>query len=196
MTKIQFSLLGLLGIATAGCSTTDNPLISRPQSAAWNVDARVPAVVRAPAGHVLLGHVIGRGVETFTLQSDPNEPGRSIWMPTGDEGGDLLDDEGNVIGHHERNSWAMRDGGQVAADPIAAVPQPNGLSCVLLQSASHEGGGLMGSAEFVEQLHTVGGPPKALSGGTPGTQFRAEYSADYYFYGAVAPQTRSMASGG
>ena len=196
MRELRILSLACLGIAAAGCSTTDNCLIGQPQSNAWNVDAGVPAVVRAPSGHVLLGHVVGRGVETFTLQADPNEPGRVIWVPTGDEGGDLLDDEGNVIGHHERNSWAMRDGGQVSADPIAAVPQRNGSSWALLQAASHEGGGLMGSAEFVEQLHTVGGPPAALSGGTAGAQFRAEYSADYYFYGSVAPQTRSMHAGG
>lgn len=188
--------LTCLGLATIGCSTTDNPLISRPQSVAWNTDARIPSIIRPPAGHVLLGHAIGRGVETFTLQADPNDPNRSVWVPTRDEGGDLLDDDGNVIGHHESNSWAMRDGGQVAADPIASIPQTNGSSWTLLQAASHEGGGLMGSAEFVQQLHTVGGPPPALARGPLGTQFRAEYSADYYFYGALAPQTRTMSMGG
>jgi hypothetical protein len=193
----QIVSLVLLGVGAAGCSTTDSCVIGSPQSTAWNVDAQIPAAVRAPAGHVLLGHVIGRGVETFTLRPADNDADRLVWRPTKDEGGDLLDEEGNVIGHHEGNSWAIRDGGQVSADPIATVPQPNGSSWVLLQADSHEGGGLMGSAEFVEQLHTVGGPPPAtLSRGAAGTQFRAEYSADYYFYGAVAPQTRSMIVGG
>jgi hypothetical protein len=196
MRGLHIASLALLGFAAAGCSTTDNCLIGRPQSTAWNAQAQVPAVVRAPAGHVLLGHVIGRGVETFTLRPADNDPDRLVWMPTKDEGGDLLDEEGNVIGHHEGNSWAIRDGGQVAADPIATVPQPNGSSWVLFQAVSHEGGGLMGSAEFVEQRHTVGGPPAALSRGAVGTQFRAEYSADYYFFGAVAPQTRVVAMGG
>jgi hypothetical protein len=192
MRMLQGLSVAILGIAAGGCATTDNCLIGKPQSNAWNVDMRVPAIVRAPAGHVLLGHVVGRGIETFTLQADPADPDRSVWVPTRDEGGDLLDDHGNVVGHHESNSWAMRDGGQVAAQPIASVPQPNGPSWVLLQAASHEGGGLMGSAEYVEQLHTVGGPPAALMRGAIGTQFRAEYSADYYFYGGVAPQTQAM----
>lgn len=185
----------LLALAAVGCSTTDNCLLTRPQSNAWNADAKVPAVVRAPAGHVLLGHVVGRGVETFTLQADPNYPDRMVWVASHDEGGDLLDDDGNVVGHHEGNSWAMRDGGQVSADPIAQVPQRNGKPLALYQAASHEGGGLMGSAEYVEQLNPVGGPPMAARG-TIGTEFRAEYSADYYFYGAVASQTRRASMGG
>lgn len=197
MRGLQFLSLTCFGLLAAGCATTDSCLISAPQSNAWNVDARIPAIIRPPGGHVLLGHVIGRGVETFTLQADPNNPSHTAWVPTRDEGGDLLDEDGNVVGHHESNSWAMRDGGQVSADPIATVPQSNGSSWMLLQAASHEGGGLMGSAEFVQQLHIVGGPPIALAHvATVGTQFRAEYSADYYFYGAVAPQTRVISTGG
>lgn len=195
MKTVGFLSCALLALAAAGCSTTDNALITRPQSNAWNVDASVPGIARAPAGHLLLGHVVGRGIETFTLEADPYHPNHIRWVASHDEGGDLLDDEGNVVGHHEGNSWAMRDGGQVSADPIAQVPQRNRKPWALLQAVSHEGGGLMGSAEFVEQLHTVGGPPAAAQG-TLGSQFRAEYSADYYFYGAVASQTRRESMGG
>lgn len=195
MKVAYFLACPLIALGAIGCSTSDSGLITRPQSNAWNADAKVPDVVRAPAGHVLLGHVVGRGVETFTLQPDPYYPDRLIWVASHDEGGDLMDDDGNVVGHHEGNSWAMRDGGQVSADPIAEVPQRNRKPLALLQAASHEGGGLMGSAEYVEQLHTLGGPPAAARG-TVGTPFRAEYSADYYFYGAVASQTRRGAMGG
>ncbi|HEY2584217.1 MAG TPA: DUF3455 domain-containing protein [Tepidisphaeraceae bacterium] len=195
MKLAYLSSCALLALAAIGCSTTDNALITRPQSNAWNTDPKLPAIVRAPDGHVLLGHVVGRGVETFTLQADPNHADRLVWVAGHDEGGDLLDDDGNVVGHHEGNSWAMRDGGQVSADPIAQVPQRNRKPLTLLQAASHEGGGLMGSAEYVQQLNTLGGPPLAARG-TVGTQFRAEYSADYYFYGAVASQTRRASMGG
>ena len=196
MKMLEVLSLACLGLAAVGCSTTDNPLISKPQSTAWNVDARVPSIVRAPAGHVLLGHVVGRGVETFTMQADPYDPDRAYWVPTRDEGGDLMDEDGHVVGHHEGNSWAMRDGGQVSADPVAAVPRRNGTSWVLYQSASHEGGGLMGSARYVQQVHTIGGPPASLVHAAVGTEYRAEYSADYYFYGSIAPQTHQMSMGG
>lgn len=198
MKALQVLSLTCLGLAAAGCSTTDSPVISRPQSVAWNVDSRLPSAVRDPAGHVLLGHVVGRGVETFTLRADPDYPDHAYWAPTRDEGGDLLDEDGNVVGHHEGNSWAMRDGGQVSAEPIATVPQRNGTSWVLYQAASHEGGGLMGSARFVQQVHTVGGPPASAMRTNPaiGSEFRAEYSADYYFYGSVAPQTHRVSMGG
>lgn len=194
MKAVQILACVVLGLVIAGCSTTNDPVISTPQSNAWNVDFRNPSVVRAPDGHVLLGHVVGRGVETYTRQPDPEHPDRLIWVATADEGGDLLDEEGHVIGHHEGNSWAMRDGGQVSAHPIAGVPQHNAKPVELLEAVSHEGGGLMGSAQFVEQVHTVGGPP-AVAHGEAGSQYRAEYSADYYFYGPVASQTRTDAVG-
>lgn len=187
--------LALFGLAAVGCSTTDNPLITRPQSVAWNVNPKIPSAVRPPEGHVLLGHVVGRGVATFTLEADPNDINRNVWVLTGDEGGDLLDEDGHVVGHREANSWAMRDGGQVSAEPIARIPERNRAPITLYQSVSHEGGGLMGSAEFIQQLHNVGGPPVAADRGIAGNQFRAEYSADYYFYGAVAPQTRANRGG-
>ena len=125
----------LLGATCAvGCSTTDNCLLSISQSVAWNVNPAVPAAVRAPAGHVLLGHAIGRGIETFVLQADPADPDRSVWVMVRDEGGDLLDDNGHVIGHHEGNSWTVRSGGQVSGEPVAQVPQHGTVPWVLLQA--------------------------------------------------------------
>ena len=181
----------LLGAAlAAGCSTTDNPLITRPQSVAWNVDAKIPDVVRAPRGHVLLGHVVGRGVATFTVQADPRDPNRRIWVVSDDEGGDLLDDEGSRIGQHQGNTWSLRDGAQITAEPLALVPQGRHLPWALLATTSHSGRDNLSATEFIEQLHTVGGPPAARGRADVGTQVRAEYSADYYFYGPVAAQTR------
>jgi hypothetical protein len=118
-----------------------------------------------------------------------------VWATTNDEGGDLLDDDGHEIGHHERNSWAMRDGGQVSAERISQIPQTNSPPIALFEAVSHEGGGLMGSAEFIEQRHALGGPPIALDSGALGATFRAEYSIDYYFYGSIAPQTRANRGG-
>ncbi|HSU69400.1 MAG TPA: DUF3455 domain-containing protein [Tepidisphaeraceae bacterium] len=186
----------LLLALTFGCSATDNPLITTPQSVASNVNFALPASVRAPEGHVLLGHVTGRGVATFTLQSTTTETGTgNVWVLTGDEGGDLLDENNALVGHHEGNSWAIREGGQVTGEPIQNIYLPGRAPMTLFQAVSHEGGGLTGSAAFIERVHNVGGPPAALRDAAPGTQFRAEYSADYYFYGSVAPQTRANRGG-
>ena len=196
MRRVILAFASCCGLSVlCGCSTTDSYFLTKPQSIAWNVDPSVPQAVRTPPGHVLLGHAIGRGLETFTMQPDPANPARNVWTPTLDEGGDLLDDDGQIIGHHEGTSWAMHDGGQVSADLIALVPQTNRPGIALYQAISHEGGGLMGSAEFIEQRHPVGGPPMALNNSPAGSKFRAEYSIDYYFYGSTAPQTRSNRGG-
>ena len=175
----------ILGAAIAGgCSTTDNPLLSRPQSVAWNTDFAVPSAVRAPAGHLLLGHVVGRGVATYTLQPDPSDPNRNVWALVRDEGGDLLDENGRVVGHHEGNSWAVRDGSRVTAEPTARVPQQYAVPGALYRATAHEGNGLLGGATFIEQLHMIGGPPVTEKPYVAaGSEYRAEYSADYYFYG-------------
>ena len=85
------------------------------------------------------------------MSPDPANPEKNVWTPTLDEGGDLLDEEGQIIGRHEGNSWAMRDGGQVSAGAIALVTQSNRPALALYQAITHEGGGLMGSAQFIEQ---------------------------------------------
>ena len=184
-------LLGSAFLTGCGTSASDNPLISRPQSVAWNVDQKIPDAVRAPHGHVLLGHAIGRGVATFTLQADPNDPNGRRWVVSNDEGGDLLDDDGYRVGRHQGDIWSFRNGTSITAEPVAMVPMMHHMPWALMASTSHSGHDSLGSTEFVEQIHTVGGPPASGTGADIGTQVRAQYSADYYFFGPMAASTRS-----
>lgn len=185
-----FPAVLLFAVISGGCSTTSNGLITRPQSVAWNVDPAIPDAIRAPKGHVLLGHAIGRGIATFTSQASPTDPNRAIWVVTHDEGGDLLDDSGHLVGRRDGNNWAINDGSQLTSQPLAQVPMRRTAPWKLMSTTSHSGDGLLSHSEFIEQLHPVGGPAAAAHNDL-GTQVRAEYSADYYFYGAVAPQTRT-----
>jgi hypothetical protein len=182
--------LFLVSLVAGGCSTTSSGLITRPQSVAWNVDPAIPDAIRAPKGHVLLGHAVGRGVATFTSEVSPTDPNHAIWVVTHDEGGDLLDDWGHRIGHHEGNNWSIEGGSGLTSASIAQVPMRRTAPWKLMATTSHSGNGHLSHAEFIEQLHTFGGPA-ATARNELGTQVRAEYSADYYFYGAVAPQTRT-----
>ena len=178
-----FSALGMAGL---GCSTTDVWPLARPQSVAYNVNPAIPSAVRPPAGHVLLGHAVGKGVETFTLQADPANPDRRIWVATSDEGGDLLDDTGRVIGHHSGNDWSLDDG-TISGDVVGMVPHGNHAPWLLVRTSSHGDRGLA-KAHYVQQIHTRGGPASATRADV-GTQVRAPYTADYYFYGPLATRT-------
>ena len=187
----RLALLTLGAAITAGCSTTDVWPVARSQSVAWNVDPSIPDSVSAPKGHVLLGHVTSRGVATFTLQADSRDPDRVTWVVSNDEGGDLFDEEGHVIGHRSGDTWAGNNGSQLSAQPVAHVHQRGRVPLALYQATGHEGRGLLAEAQFVQRVHTVGGPPAAvLRNADVGTSIRAEYAADYYFYGAIPAQNR------
>ena len=173
----------------AGCSTTDVWPVATYQSVAWNVDPVIPDAVRAPTGHVLLGHLIGRGTATFALQPDPSNDNRLVWVMTEDQGGDLIDEAGKVIAHRDGTHWVGNDGTRVTTEQLAGVKLAGRVPWTLSRATGGQGGGLLGSAEFVQQIHTVGGPPKSAPI-EAGAKVQAQYSADYYFYGAVAAQTR------
>ena len=176
----------LIGAAVAaGCTSSNNPLIGRVPQVAYNVDPSIPKAIRAPQGHLLLGHATGRGVATFTVQSDPRDPDHLVWVPTSDEGGDLLDYWGNVVGHHQGTTLSARNGASLTAQTVAQVPMHGQLPWSLMEATGHEGHGMLSSAEYVEQLHTVGGPPAPAANAGLGSVARAEYSADYYFYGPL-----------
>jgi hypothetical protein len=192
MTQSLCCALFLTGAALVlgGCSTTDGWPLGRNQSVAWNVDPKIPPQARVPQGHRLLGHAIGRGTGVYTLQADPADPDHRMWVQTGDEGGDLFDDLGNGIGHEGGNSWSTNNGNQVTGDAVARVPQHNGTQWALYRASSQQGTGVVGSSDYILQVHTVGGPSKPSPSDQVGAQVRAQYSADYYFYGPLVPQTR------
>lgn len=178
------------GLCVGGCSTTNAWPVAQSQAVAWNVDAAIPPSARVPRGHRLLGYVVGRGTGVYTLQADPTEPDGRTWVQTGDEGGDLFDDVGDPIGHHGNDSWSTNNGNQVSAQPVTTVPQNNGTQWALYRATSNQGHGALGSANYVLQVHTTGGPPHPTDRDPIGTQVRAQYSADYYFYGPLVPATR------
>lgn len=199
--RSSIGLALLAPLFVAGCATTDAWPVATSQSVAWNADPAIPAAVRPPEGHVLLGHLVGRGTATFTLQHDPNDAARQTWVLTDDRGGELTDDDGRVVAHHDGHHFVADDGARLTAEPLArAVTSPNRLPWTLSRATAHEGTGLFARTLFVQQLHTLGSPPPvppatataatAATASTTGSQTQVEYSADYYFYGHLAPQTR------
>jgi hypothetical protein len=185
------SLAGCLSLIcmAGGCSSaTDAWPLAREQSVAWNVDPGIPRAVRAPTSHVLLGHLTGRGTATFTLQADPRDSRHLVWVMTDDHGGELQDDSGKVVAHHDTSHWAFEDGQHLNSEIIATVQRPNHVPWTLSKASGREGGGTFASSQYVQQIHTIGAPRSASH--DVGATAEASYTADYYFYGAQAAQTR------
>ena len=186
---ISLACLSLIGLLAGCASQTDVWPIAKSQSVAWNVDPVIPGAVRGPTGHVLLGHLTGVGTATFTLQADANDANRLIWVMTDDHGGELVDDAGHVAAHTDGTHWVSEGGQRLTAEPIATVSRPGRVPWVLYRASGAEGSGMFGEAQFVQQIHTIGGPRRA-AGQEAGAQVKVQYTADYYFYGPIAPQTR------
>jgi hypothetical protein len=198
-TLVSLSSCLSLVILAAGCSSaTDAWPLAGEQSVAWNVDPVIPRAVRPPTGHILLGHLTGRGTATFTLQVDPRDPNRLVWVMTDDHGGELLDDGGKVVAHRDSSHWSFEDGQHLNSEVISSVARPNHVPWTLSKANGREGGGMFASAQYVQQIHTIGAPKSGGRDLTAATQATAaagatadaSYTADYYFYGAQAAQTR------
>ena len=190
--RIPFWLLVLLVAAcfvSVGCSTTDGWPLRAPQSVAWNVDPTIPTAARAPAGHILLGHVIGKGVQIYTCQADTS--GGHAWVHSGAEA-DLIDEDGNVIGRHYAGpTWEFNHGGKVTAQRLVAVPQTKAPPWLLLGATDNSGSGTLGRTRYIQRVHTAGGlPPAICNASDTGKEIRVAYTADYYFYGPLAAPTR------
>jgi hypothetical protein len=66
----------------------------------------------------------------------------------------------------------------------AAAPAPTAIPWLLIRAASNTCKGIFGKVTYVQRANTMGG--KAPAGGcgaaTVGSEKRADYKADYYFF--------------
>ena len=179
---------GLAACLMLGCSTsTDVPPIGRTPQPAWNVDFSIPTAARPPAGHKLLAHAIGKGVQIYTCRQDANDQNEYEWVASGVDA-DLLDQDGHVIGRHFTGpTWTASDGSSVSGRVLASVPQRRSAPWLLLGSTSRDGRGMFNNVEYIQRVHTVGGraPRRECTAADAGRETRVEYTADYYFYGPL-----------
>ena len=102
----------------------------------------------------------------------------------------LLDAKGNEVGTHgEGPDWTSNDGSSVRGKKIAQVdaPRNDAIPWLLLQATTHQGDGVLSKVEYVQRLNTMLGkaPVAGCDAEKVGAEARVDYSADYYFYGAV-----------
>ena len=193
MTRSLCCALFLTGAAlvVGGCSTTDAWPLAQEPVVAWNVDPKIPPQARVPQGHRLLGHAIGRGTGVYTLQADPANPDHRMWVQTGDEGGDLFDDLGNGTGHEGGSNWSTNNGNQVTGDAVARVPQHNGTQWAYCAPPRSRAADVSAAPITSSRCTPSVGRRNPQRATRRGPRIRAQYSADYYFYGPLVPQTHS-----
>ncbi|HEY4394434.1 MAG TPA: DUF3455 domain-containing protein [Polyangia bacterium] len=154
--------------------------------------ASVPAALRVPAGARPIAKFHATGAQVYKCAATDGKYGWALARPDAT----LHDASGAAVGTHTAGpTWTSKDGSAVVAAKIeqAPAPTPGAVAWLLLRAISTSGSGLFSAVTFVQRIDTQGGTPPATGCDAPhvGTETRASYSADYYFYagGAAAKKT-------
>ena len=150
-------------------------------------EEQIPAAIRVPPGASVLTRFHAVGAQVYTCSPSANgTPAWTLKAPAAK----LLDAKGNEVGTHgEGPNWTSNDGSSVRGKKIAQVdaPRNDAIPWLLLQATTHQGDGVLSKVEYVQRLNTMLGkaPVAGCDAEKVGAEARVDYSADYYFYGAV-----------
>jgi hypothetical protein len=152
---------------------------------------KVPAALNTPAGAKLLARFHATGAQVYACT---NTGGQYSWVLARPDA-TLADASGAVAGTHGAGpSWRSKDGSAVVGKKLAqaAAPDAGAVPWLLLGATSTTGVGQFSGVTFVQRVATKGGvaPATGCDAIHVGTDARASYSADYYFYtgGAESPK--------
>jgi hypothetical protein len=149
----------------------------------------VPVALRVPAGAHLLTKFHATGAQVYTCAPNAGAFGWTLKQPDAT----LFDAAGAKAGTHGAGpSWTATDGSGVKGQKVAQAdaPSPTAVPWLLLRATSTTGHGQLAAVTYVQRLNTQGGkaPAAGCDAGKAGSETRASYSADYYFFtGGVAP---------
>ena len=146
-----------------------------------------PAPLRVPAAASLIKQLHATGVQIYECRAVKADPAQFEWSFRGPEAA-LLTTGGKKVGkHYGGPTWEYNDGSAVVGEIVASSPSaaPNSIPQLLLRAKATAGKGLFSSVQFIQRLNTVGGsvPAAGCRKDQAGQQLRAQYSADYLFYG-------------
>ena len=152
-------------------------------------DTVVPASLQVPAGNRLFLHVYAKGVQLYRCTRDRADSNKFSWVniaPVADLY--TASDYKTIAGkHYAGPTWEAKDGSRVVGKAVATVPSPDAHSVpwLRLDAIRHEGNGTMSQVLSIQRLNTKGGkaPVNGCDSSHTGSEARAPYEAEYYFYG-------------
>jgi hypothetical protein len=150
----------------------------------------VPAPLRVPSGTRLVARFHATGAQVYACAASAAGP--FAWTLKRPDA-TLFDPAGAAAGTHGAGpSWTAKDGSSVVGEKIAQAdaPAPTAVPWLLLRAKSTSGHGLLSQVTYVQRIDTQGGKPPATGcdAAKVGTESRASYSADYYFFTGSAAQ--------
>jgi hypothetical protein len=169
-----------LAAVVAGCSVGLIAVYHDPAQASpvaeRHGDDPVPTAVQVPAGQVLVGDLLGSGVQVYRCTA-------GAWVfvePAANLAGWTTQPPNFATAVHFRGpSWESTDDGSlVEAKVVASSPVAGSIPQLLLQSTVNRGDGVFGHVSYLQRLATHGGTAPAgacTDGRTTGVPYRAEY---------------------
>jgi hypothetical protein len=153
------------------------------------VTDQVPAAIRVPSGGSLVARFHAVGAQVYTCSTSANgAPAWTLKAPAA-KLFDAKAQDSQVGTHGEGPTWTSNDGSSVRGKKIAQAdaPQADAIPWLLLQATAHGGDGVFSKVEYIQRVNTIQGKPPAsgCDAGNVGAEVRADYIADYYFYGGV-----------
>jgi hypothetical protein len=160
------------------------PAIYLATCAASSFSQDIPAKLQPPAGERELFAAHAKGDQIYSCTSSGTQ---YAWTLKGPDA-KLFDEQGKgVARHYAGPTWEANDHSTVIGKMIASVAAPDGKSIpwLLLSAASHSGSGVMAEVSSIQRLKTKGGgaPSTGCDAAHAGTEVRANYAADYHFFG-------------
>jgi hypothetical protein len=168
---------GLGSAPPAGAATTDG-----------QPPPNLPAALRVPAGARPIARFHATGAQVYKCTATGGTYAWALERPDAT----LHDPSGAAVGTHGAGpTWTSKDGSSVVGAKLeqAAAPVASAVPWLLLRATSTSGAGLFSGVTFVQRIDTKGGTPPGggCDAAHAGSENRATYSADYYFYtGGVA----------
>jgi Protein of unknown function (DUF3455) len=165
--------------AMSGCSGLSG-IADKAQSAA----ALVPANLSTPANTKLSFRTPAQGVQIYQCRADRD--GNFAWTFVAPEAV-LMDTNGKAIGkHYGGPSWELLDGSKIVGSVLqrADAPANSAIPWLLISTKSAGSDGRFAKVTHLQRVNTVGGiaPSTACQASNQGSEARAPYTADYYYF--------------
>ena len=150
----------------------------------------VPAALRVPPGARLVARFHATGAQVYACAASAAGP--FAWTLKRPDA-TLFDAAGAAAGTHGAGpTWTAKDGSAVVGEKVAQADAPaaTAIPWLLLRAKSTSGKGQFSPVTYVQRIETQGGKPPATGceAAKVGSESRASYSADYYFFvGGTAP---------
>jgi len=185
---IRIVSTALLAWWQAGCAQTAGRSHSTPLV--------VPASIGAPEGAKVAARFHAVGAQVYVcgaVTPSPGAPPTYAWTLKSPDA-TLQDESGAAVGMHGAGpSWTSKDGSSVTGEKVAQAnaPDAEAIPWLLVRTTATSGQGVFSKVTYIQRVHTKGGkaPAAGCDAGTVGTEYRADYSADYYFYELGAQAT-------